>query len=227
MTVTLYELAGADPALRFSPYCWRIRFALAHKDLPTETVAWHFTETKKLAFSGQGKVPVLVDGETVVSDSWAIAAYLDEAYPDRPPLFPESASGARFINAWADATLNPAISRLVVSDIVNVLRPRDQTYYRTSREQRYGRKLEEVTKNRDAEVAGFRSLLEPVRVVLSKQPWLGGEQPDYADYIVAGSLMWPRCVSRFELLAADDAVSLWFAEVRALFGGLGESARTV
>ena len=33
MAMRLYDLAGADPNLRFSPYCWRAKFALAHKGL--------------------------------------------------------------------------------------------------------------------------------------------------------------------------------------------------
>ena len=40
MTFRLYDLAGADPDRRFSPYCWRTRLALAHKELPVETVPW-------------------------------------------------------------------------------------------------------------------------------------------------------------------------------------------
>lgn len=227
MSITLYELAGADPALRFSPYCWRIRLALAHKDLPVETIAWHYTDTKKLAFSGQGKVPILVDNDEVIADSWAIATYLDEAYSDYPPLFPDGTAHLLFLNAWADGVLNPAISRLIVSDVHKAVRPKDQAYYRTSREASFGRTLEEVTAARDTDVVAFRRILQPVRTVLASQPWLGGDQPDYADYILAGSLMWPRCVSRFQLLEADDPVTIWFAEVRALFGGLGDSAPTV
>jgi len=34
----MHDLAGADPAVRFSPYCWRIRFALAHKCLPVDAI---------------------------------------------------------------------------------------------------------------------------------------------------------------------------------------------
>ena len=34
--------------------------------------------------SGQGKVPVLKDGNKVIADSTAIALYLDKTYPDRP-----------------------------------------------------------------------------------------------------------------------------------------------
>ena len=55
MAIVMYDLAGADPALRFSPYCWRIRMALAHKGLPVETVPWRFTDKDAIAFSGQGR----------------------------------------------------------------------------------------------------------------------------------------------------------------------------
>ena len=34
----MHDLAGADPAVRFSPYCWRVRMALAHKGLDVETI---------------------------------------------------------------------------------------------------------------------------------------------------------------------------------------------
>ena len=86
MSLTLYELCRADDR-RFSPYCWRIRMALAHKGLDPERVPVRFTEKDKIAFSGQKLVPVLVDGDTTVVDSFAIACYLDDAYPDRPTLF--------------------------------------------------------------------------------------------------------------------------------------------
>ena len=73
MSIVLHDLAGADPALRFSPYCWRTKFALAHKGLAFDTVPWRFTEKDALAFSGQDRVPALRDDDKAVSDSWAIA----------------------------------------------------------------------------------------------------------------------------------------------------------
>ena len=48
MTIQMYDLAGADPAVRFSPYCWRTRMALAHKGLAVESVPWRFTEKDRL-----------------------------------------------------------------------------------------------------------------------------------------------------------------------------------
>ena len=73
MGMQLYDLAGADLERRFSPYCWRIKLALMHKGLPFDTIPWRFTEKKAIAFSGQGRVPVLIDGDQVVFDSWKIA----------------------------------------------------------------------------------------------------------------------------------------------------------
>src|ERR1700736_1397105 len=95
----LYELAGADPALRFSPYCWRARLALAHKGLPVRTVPWRYHERSALAFSGQARVPVLAGGERGVPDPGAIAASLEAEPPARPPLFGGGDPGAaRFVN---------------------------------------------------------------------------------------------------------------------------------
>ena len=229
MALTLYELAAANTAVRFSPYCWRARFALAHKGLEVETLPWHFTEMARLAFSGQGKVPVLVDGTTVVADSWAIAQYLDRAYPDRPSLLGGAAGEAHaaFINAWADGVLNPGISRLIVADILPALQPEDQPYFRHSRERAFGRTLEDVVAGRETRVEEWRMSLAPIRLVLRRQPWLGGHAPDYADYIVLGSLQWPRCISRFALLEQDDPVRVWQERGLALFDGLGAKAPTV
>ncbi len=211
MARTLYDLAGADPDLRFSPYCWRARLVLAHKGLAVETVPWRFTEKDIIAFSGQGLVPVLVDGETTVADSWAIATYLEERYPDRLSLFggPGGVAATRFVNAWADTVLNPGIVRLIVADVASVLHEKDKAYFRQTREQRFGMPLEKVSADRESRLPTFRQMLEPLRAVLKTQPYLGGESPAYADYIVLGSLQWARCVSSFELLAPDDPVAAW------------------
>jgi glutathione S-transferase len=227
MTIIMHDLAGADPDLRFSPYCWRSRFALAHKGLPVETLPWRFTEREAIAFSGQARVPVIRDDDTVVFDSWSIAEYLEERYPT-PTLF-GSATGrahARFINAWVDAVLTGAIARLIVRDLLDVIDPKDVAYFRSSREARFGTTLEAVQAGREERLSGFRELLLPVRLVLHGQDWIGGAAPSYADHIVAGTLMWPLCATRFPLLAADDPVSGWFSRMLDLYGGLGRRAKT-
>ena len=226
MAIVMHDLAGADPAVRFSPYCWRIRLALAHKGLAIETIPWRFTDKAALAFSGQGRVPVIRDGDAVVFDSWSIAEYLEDTYPDRPGLFGGMAgrAHARFVNAWADGVMLGGIARLIVRDLLDVVAPQDQAYVRESREARFGMTLEAVQEGRETRVADFRTSLVPARLVLGKQPWLGGDAPSYADYIIFGNLQWARCTSGFELLAADDPVAAWRERMLDLYGGLARKA---
>jgi glutathione S-transferase len=55
--------------------------ALAHKGLSAETIPWCFTEKSAIAPHGSEKVPVLLDGDRAVVDSWTIANYLEDTYP--------------------------------------------------------------------------------------------------------------------------------------------------
>src|SRR5215469_7174642 len=104
MALTQYDLAGADPNRRFSPYCWRIRLAITHKGLPVETIPWCFTDKEMIAFSGQERVPVLVDDGKALAGSWTIANYLEQKYPDGRSLFDGQVGVAltRFIESWTD-----------------------------------------------------------------------------------------------------------------------------
>lgn len=228
MAIVIYDLAGADPSLRFSPYCWRVRMALAHKDLAARTIPWRFTDKRVLPAAAQGRVPVLKDGNRVIADSWAISTYLEERYDDRPSLFGDETgrAHARFINAWADLVVNPMILRLVVRDVFDVLDPKDKSYFRKSREDRFGMKLEQVQSDREERVTEFRATLQPLRRTLEAAQWLGGDDgPSYADYIVFGSFMWARVVSPFVLLAADDPLVDWRERMLDLFGGLARTAK--
>jgi glutathione S-transferase len=226
MSRTLYDLAGEDPACRFSPFCWRSRLALAHKGLEADATPWRFTETERLRFSGQGKVPVLVDGGHVVSDSWDIACWLEDRYPDRPSLFDGEGGRAvsRFVNGWADGVLHPQVARLVVADIPPLLAPADRAYFLESRERRFGMPVERVSADRAERVQAFRrETLHPLRATLERQPWIGGEAPCYADYIVFGAFQWARVCSAFELLEAGDPVAAWRERVLDLHGGVARA----
>ena len=171
MAITLYDLAGVEADRRFSPFCWRTRMALAHKGLEVETVPWRFTEKDRLPQPNGGRVPVIVDGSQVVHDSSAIAEYLENRYPDRPSLFPGEAGHAltRFIQNWTETVLQPGLIGFVVLDIHRHIGPEDQAYFRQSREERFGRKLEEVVKDRDARLPAFRESLTPLRRTVERQ----------------------------------------------------------
>jgi glutathione S-transferase len=225
MTIVLYDLAGAEEDRRFSPYCWRTRMALAHKGLPVETVAWRFTDKQAIAFSGQGRVPVIVDKGKTVFDSWSIAEYLEDAYPDRPSLFGGSDEKplTRFYSCLAD-TLVGGIFRFIALDILNHLHDKDRTYFRKSREERVGATLESYVADRDARLTSLRDSLTPLRLTLKMQRYLGGDRPLYADYALFGPFQWARCISPFALLARDDPIALWRDRLLDSFGGLARSS---
>jgi len=226
MAITLYDLAGAEADRRFSPFCWRTKMALAHKGLEFETVPWRLTEKDKLPQPNAGRVPVIVDGGHVVHDSLTIAEYLESHYSDRPALFGGEAGRAltQFVQNWTETVVHAAILRFVLLDIHRHIGPVDQTYFRQSREERFGMTIEEFVKDRDQRLPAFRDDLTPLRRTLERQKFLGGGDPVYADYVVFGALRWARAISNLGLLAADDPVSAWRVRLLDLFGGLARKS---
>lgn len=231
MARLLYDLCGIDESLRFSPYCWRVKFALAHKGLDFETRAWHFTDKQAIDFSEQGKVPVLVDGDETVTDSYTIFHYLDRAYPAAQPDKPLLGDGdaearARFFKFYAERSLAPGMMRTIVMDLHNAVHPKDRDYFRQTREKAFGRSLEEV----HAPSKGLTLLdqaLEPLRGRLSESEYLDGDSPAGADYLLFGHFMWARCVSTADLVSNADPVYAWIERMLDLHGGLGRNAMRI
>ena len=223
--LTLYTLCGADASRPFSPHAWKAVMALAHKGLAFEETPTPFTAVAAIAPDAAKTVPILRDGTKIVADSFVIAAYLDEAYPDRPSLFggPGGEAMARFVETWTLATLHTALASIIMIDIHDCLAPTDQAYFRETREKRFGKSLEDVVVNRDAEIAAFPAKLQPLRLMLAKQPFIGGASPLFADYIVFGALQWARISSPAQLLPAGDPVTDWFERCLDLHGGIARA----
>lgn len=225
MSIILHDLIGADPARPFSPHCWKVAMALAHKGLPFERRNVCFMEVPQLEQGVSKTVPIIRDGTKVVADSFLIADYLDETYPDRPSLFGGEGGQAlaRFVESWSQSTLHVALAPILLQEVLDFLVPEDKTYFRESREVKLGERFTDVTARRDDEIASFAAKLLPLRVTLKKQPWIGGSSPLFADYIVFGALQWARITSEAPLLAPGDPVTDWFERCLDLHDGLGRS----
>jgi hypothetical protein len=63
-----------------------------------------------------------------------------------------------------------------------------------------------------------------MRLTLKTQPFLGGDAPNYADYIVFGPFQWARVVSPFKLLAEEDPVHAWREKLLAAFDGMARKS---
>ena len=201
--------------------------ALKHKGLEFETIPWRFTDKAAIAFSGQGLVPVLVDGGRTVHNSWNIALYLEEAYPQRPGLFEGAQSRAltEFFQQWVIRAIHGATLKVIVLDLFARLHEKDKAYFRESREKRFGMTLEQYAGDPKAALAAFRGALEPVRPVLVQHPFVSGKGPGYADYLLFGPFQWARAMSPTRLLEPDDPVFAWRERMLDLWGGYARQAK--
>ncbi|MGL4290178.1 MAG: glutathione S-transferase N-terminal domain-containing protein [Phreatobacter sp.] len=221
MALILYELGGLD-GRRYSQFSWRTHMAIAHKGLDAESRAVPISDKPAIAFSGQDKVPILVDGDQVIHDSWAIAEHLERRYADRPSLFggPVGHGLCRFVNAYVDRTLIPKLVPLLMVDVVACVGSDDAGHLRAQMEEVFRRPLEQLAAERDKDILAFRKLLDPARATLRSQPFLSGEQPAYADHILFSLFQWARIVSRFEVLEASDRLVAWREAMLDLYDGL-------
>jgi glutathione S-transferase len=86
----------------FSTNVERVSLALAHKGLDVDSVEISYEDRSPvIEVSGQGLVPVLVDGDEVIADSTRILRHLEERWPD-PPLFPREAARRAELDVFLD-----------------------------------------------------------------------------------------------------------------------------
>jgi glutathione S-transferase len=96
-----------DPPLRlyripFSTNVERVALALAHKRLEVEWIDVDPEDRSEVVrVSGQELVPVLVEGERVLSDSPVILEYLEERFPERP-LYPADPARRAELRTFVD-----------------------------------------------------------------------------------------------------------------------------
>ncbi|MEW6706181.1 MAG: glutathione S-transferase family protein [Pseudomonadota bacterium] len=222
----LYSLCAADGRRHYSPHVWKIILALKHKGLDFELKPVSFKGIRQIEGGAYDSVPVLNDDGHVEGDSFEIAVYLERRYPQAPSLFGGEGgiAMARFVESFVQTVIHPPASIIAVMDMHAMMSAEDQAHFRAAREKRFGKTIEELHAGRDTELALFPGLLRPVRAVLDKQPWLGGQSPLFADYILFGAFQWMRVCMHRSLLSDDDPVKAWFERCLDLHGGIGRAA---
>jgi glutathione S-transferase len=221
----LYELEGLG-GRRYSQFSWRTKLALAHKGLEAEVRPVRISDKESISFSGQDKVPILVDDGTVIADSWKIAEHLESKYPDAPSLFRGEIgySYGRFVNTYVDRCLIPKIVPLLMIDVVGLLDDTDARHLRRQIETMFKNSLEGLSSNRERDIVGFRRLLDPARITIRSQPFLSGSSAAYPDYVLFSLFQWARIGSSLALVEATDVLAQWHDRMLDQFGGLARSA---
>ena len=107
---------------RHSPYCLKVRMALAAKKLEYRTVEITpaIGQIDIFQKTGQKKLPVLFDKETTIHDSSSIIRHLEkiEIEPKLIPESPKEASRAQIIENWADTTLAKSIKIVFLEELI-------------------------------------------------------------------------------------------------------------
>jgi glutathione S-transferase len=211
MSLIVYERVGHN-GCQPSPFSWRTRYALAHKELDAEYWPTRFCDVETIQkLSGQRLVPILIDGHTVVNDSWNIATYLEERFPDRPSLFGDSASRAvtRLVNHWADTTFHLPLRMLIFPDFIGCLCPEDRDYFLRSREKEFGMTVEQVRGQGARWRKEFETACLPLERLLGEQEFIRGHSPRYADYIVFSNFLQAHACGHTDLLRPGSPIARW------------------
>lgn len=151
--------------------------------------------------SGQRRVPVLKDGNTVVSDSTEIAMYLERKYPDRPiiPEDPKQRGLCLLMEEWADESIGLKGRKVLFDALKNqnfrtaILPSGTPDFLKTlvgivpsevldllGSGIGYGSDAVKEARN------GLKQDLEALSLILLDSPYLVADHPTLADFAVAG-----------------------------------------
>lgn len=217
--ITLYEVVLSDGSSA-SPFVWRTKFSLMRKGLPYRSTMLALTDIPK-HFEGRFQTcPILDFDDRQMSESLAIADWLDAARPDLPALFSGPAERAMigFFDHWLLGIIVGGLLPLYTLDAYQRAAPLDQAYYRQSREPSFGQTLEEVVANREDRLPDVRRSLEPVRQTILHRPFIGGDEPNFADMCMLGVFIFVGTIATLPLLAADDPLVAYAERGLAAFG---------
>jgi glutathione S-transferase len=187
-----------------SPFCRKVRIALAEKKLEFELRLEPVWERRAefLALNPAGDLPVLVERDgAVLADSQAIVEYLEETTLE-PPLLggtPLERAEVRRLAAWFDVKFNAEVTDNLVGEKV------------MSRLLRRGHPNSSAIR---AGHANIRSHLEYISFLMERRNWLAGDRLTLADICAAAHL---SCVDYLGDVPWDgyEDAKIWYARVKS------------
>ncbi|KAK0452708.1 uncharacterized protein EV420DRAFT_1558106 [Desarmillaria tabescens] len=215
--LTLYDIPSTLPGNAWSPSIWRARYVLNYKGIPyrTEWVEFphiealykklgaHASATKADGVTPHYTLPLLHDPSTgaFVSESAAIARYLDKTYPETPVVIPAGTNAFHY--AFNDAIRSHfrggALQKFTLQTNF-ILNPVSEEYFRRTREAEVfgGKKLEDAIpkgEDRKSEWAKLKADFGKIDAWYGKEDkYVMGDTLSYADFMVAAGVLYVRIV---------------------------------
>ncbi|EGN96903.1 hypothetical protein SERLA73DRAFT_185150 [Serpula lacrymans var. lacrymans S7.3] len=224
--IILYDIPGQGPVKAMSGNIFKARYTLAYKGLAFKSV-WVESKDieermKAIGAKPTGRkpdgsdfytLPVIQDPSTgaVVSDSFAIAEYLEETYPSTSTVFPR---GSKALISVFDSTFMQGMGPmfpLIATTVYTKILPTSREYFRENAEIRFGTKFEDISPEgpkREQHWKNAKDFLGVVDGWYSKSggKWIMGDTFSYAD-IIAGA--WVRCFNGLFEGEKWEEISTW------------------
>ncbi len=186
-----------------SPFCRKVRLALAEKKIEVELVEERYWERDRdfLRRNPAAKVPVLrLDGRTMAESS-AICEYLEETRPE-PPLLPRDPAArfeARRLVGWFDDKFHHEVTSKLLYERVN--KKITGEGYPDSR-------------NVKAGARAIKYHLDYMAWLLDQRRWLAGDVMTLADFAAAAHLSALDYISDVDW-NRQPAVKDWYAKIKS------------
>jgi len=239
--LTFYDIPSSLPGNAWSPNTWKTRYCLNYKGIPYKTEWVEYPDIQPLcdklgippteikAGKPYYSLPAIYDPSTgaAVADSLLIAEYLDNTYPDTPKLFPHGSSAVQkaFYDGYI-ARLGPLFPFIL--PVVNLkLNPVSEVYFRRTREQTFGKRMEDVIPTGEAGVKAWKQLEDNLTVVAgwlkssdgATGPFVMNDTISFADCVIAAYTYW------IKLTFGEDSKE--WKDVKSWNGGRWEKALEV
>lgn len=224
-----------------SPYCGKIRGILRYKSVPVKIRSVNpLNRAELLKISGQMRVPVLVDGRKVLTDSTDIARYLEDKFPD-PPIYPRGrrdCAQALLWEDWADEALQRVVGPLKVLHKANGRKlaaleashsPQGPATLFTWRLIRPVFERQMVSFGQTRSVPRLLKRFEAQMQLVADRiegTYLVGDKPSIADFSVYGVLEPLEGLYGFSIVEKHESVYRWFQRMKVLQPGSGEQTGT-
>ncbi|KAI8878501.1 hypothetical protein K501DRAFT_336708 [Backusella circina FSU 941] len=217
--IKFYDLEINPKGLIWSPNTCKTRFALNVKNIPydTEWVGFHNLHgvvSSKTKSGVPPTVPIIEDfthDGKVIQDSWEIAKYLEETYPDTPSLFHGSIGVHKAFEEYSAAKITSILFKMCVLQIhENCGSEEIKQWFRENREAKLGTTLENFAGDAKTLYEPLKDNLRPVHTVLTQYPFVTGDKVGWADVALAShftllSSLRPDIFEEAVLNAYDDA----------------------
>lgn len=212
--IIFYDIPNLVQSEPWSPNTMKTRYCLTFKGLPFQTVWLEYPEIKPFyeqhslvpttlrTIKGTPMpvhtLPIIMDPNTnrFITDSFAIAQYLDEQYPDTPKVLPNNT--AALVHVFHTAFYNAVKGTILLGCFrgAQKLNPESKEYYIRTREERFGIPWEQFAtpEKREEQWNALRAGCDTVDgwYAASSGQFMLGDTPCFADFIVAGLCNWIR-----------------------------------